>query len=143
MFANFGYWADVRAVLARNEVAQKAPPFLANKWGSQPFTWLAPSLKLTLQFWDHIHGADADLTVPGPFPFPAPVTNPNFFGGTKVSLSGGFQLTWPDGFLAGTAGDSLAKQSIIFEIGLPIYQSLKGPQPEEDWELGLSWYWRF
>ena len=110
---------------------------------AQPFNWLAPSVKLTLQFWDHIHGADADLTVPGPFPFPAPVTNPNFFGGTKVNLSGGFRLTWPDGFLAGTVGDILAKQSIIFEIGLPIYQSLKGPQPEEDWELGLSWYWRF
>lgn len=110
---------------------------------AKPFSWFEPSVKLVTQFWGRIDGKDGALLVPGPFPFPAPVTNPNFFGGTKVSILAGARLSWPTGFLKDSfIARFLERQSIEIEVGPPIYQSLNGPQPEEDLSLSLSWQWR-
>lgn len=110
---------------------------------AKPFSWLEPSVKLVTQFWGRIDGQDGALLVPGPFPFPAPVTNPNFFGGTKISILAGVRLSWPTGFLKDSFIARLLRQhSIEIEVGPPIYQSLNGPQPEEDLWLSLSWQWK-
>ena len=110
---------------------------------AKPFNWFEPSVRLVTQFWGRIDGKDGALLVPGPFPFPAPVTNPNFFGGTKVSFLVGARLSWPTGLLRDTFIARLFRHhSIEIEIGPPIYQSLNGPQPEEDLSLSLSWQWK-
>ena len=110
---------------------------------ARPFSWFEPSVKLSTQFWGRIDGGDGALRVPDVFPFPAPVTNPNFFGGTKVSIFAGARLSWPAGLLKDTfIARLLSRQSIEIEVGRPVYQFLNGPQPEEDLSVSLSWEWR-
>lgn len=101
----------------------------------RPFAWFEPSIKLDTQFWGRIHGHDRNF--PGPI-YPTPVADPKNFGGTKLSLAVGATFRVPE------LGDSviyriLGAQSLGFEIGRPVYQSLNGPQPEEDWRMTISW----
>jgi len=94
-----------------------------------------PSLRLATEIWTQIHGADTDLFVPtptGPFT-PAPVTDPELFGGEKVSVGFGVRIPFRKGFLRG--------QSVDLDASVPVYQSLNGPQPGEEWRFGISWNW--
>ncbi len=99
------------------------------------FDWLEPSVKFTYQYANNIHGTDEDLLVPGPFPFPASITNPDFYGGTIVNIFAGIKIK---------PGYGLLKHFIFdVELGKPIYQSLNGPQPKEDYQINANGNWYF
>lgn len=94
--------------------------------------WLEPSLTLSAQTWGRIEGVDKDFShFLGSF-FPATVTDPNNFGGEKVTVTGGMSFIGQDDF---------AGQTLQVSFGAPVYQRLNGPQPREIWRMGLSWSW--
>jgi len=101
-------------------------------------TWVEPFLHLSLQKTGRIDGVDEDLKVPlpnGMLIFPAPVTNPAFFGGEEIELRLGGKFRMGQG--------ALKRLVINAEYGLPLYQSLNGPQPKELGRFDLGWGWRF
>jgi hypothetical protein len=101
-------------------------------------TWAEPFLRLSLQKAGRIDGVDEGLKVPlpdGTLIFPAPVTNPALFGGEEVELRLGGEFSMGRG--------TLKHLSINAEYGLPLYQSLNGPQPKEVGRFDLGWSWRF
>ena len=73
-----------------------------------------------------ISGRDDRLLVDGPFPFPASITNPDNYGGKKLSTTLGVLWNINEQF----------KLSVDFTK--PIYQHLNGPQPQETWSSSLS-----
>ena len=78
------------------------------------------------QYSSKISGQDDTLLINAPFPYPASITNPNFYGGRKLSVRTG--LTWQiDNRFRVTA-----------ELGKPVYQHLNGPQPKETWRGALQ-----
>lgn len=102
---------------------------------AEPLPWLHPVLKLEAVLWERIRGTDSSF--PGPI-FPTPVTDPRNFGGERIDVLVGARLKPPD------LGDSLLArilegQAVEFEFGWPVYQSLNGPQPEEDWRVSVGW----
>jgi len=102
-----------------------------------PARWVEPSIALTYQSWGRIDGDDEDLKIPSlpVSPYPAAVTDPDKFGGEKVSVQFGTTFSRSNG--------PLKRHSLQIEAGLPIYQSLNGPQPKEVWRFGTSWNWVF
>lgn len=109
-------------------------------WARRPVTdWLEPSLTLIAQRWGRIDGEDASIRgdtpdAPSAFPYPAAVTDPSKFGGQKVVALVGTALRLP--------GETLSGHRLDVEFGLPLYQSLNGPQPKEIWRLGIGWSWK-
>ncbi len=97
--------------------------------------WLHPSIKIAAQFWDRIDGIDEDFKHFEHGFFPAAVADPDKFGGEKVNALVGVKLIAPQ--------RNLANHSIEIEGGVPIYQSLNGPQPKEAWRINASWHWKF
>ncbi|WPJ97542.1 hypothetical protein SH580_07440 [Coraliomargarita algicola] len=92
--------------------------------------WIQPSFRINGIVWDRISGQDDEITVPGAFPYPAAVTNPDYFGGTKLLAQFGLRLRDPNGWL---------KNSFLeLEAGAPFYQKLNGPQPSENWRFSAS-----
>ena len=101
------------------------------------FDWMEPSMALSAQIWDRIEGVDTSFkafALPGAF-FPASVADPIKFGGEKVSILPGIRFSCPRGALKG--------HTLAIGGGLPVYQRLNGPQPEEDWQINVSWNWSF
>ncbi len=100
------------------------------------FKYFQPSLRLLTELWDRIHGADDDLFIirpNGTIFTPAPVTDPELFGGEKVSVGLGLRIPFRDGFFKG--------QAVEIDGSIPVYQSLNGPQPGESWRFGIAWNW--
>ncbi len=98
------------------------------------FKTFQPSLRLATEVWDRIHGADEELFIirPDGSRFtPAPVTDPELFGGEKVSVGLGVRIPIRKGFMQG--------QTIELEGSIPVYQSLNGPQPGEAWRFSIAW----
>ena len=100
--------------------------------------WAEPFMRLSLQKTGQIDGVDEELMVPlanGTLIFPAPVTNPAYFGGEEVELRLGSKFKISRG--------SLKNVVVNAEYGLPLYQSLNGPQPKELGRFDLGWGWSF
>ena len=62
---------------------------------------------------------------------PVQTANPDFHGGERIALSAGLNLAPQSGVLKG--------HRLAFEIGLPVYQDLNGPQMEADWTFTVGW----
>jgi len=90
-----------------------------------------PHIKLVYQSWGRIVGEDEDLKIPGPYPYALPVTDPNLYGGQKISAVLGLKIQLPKGKLRGHAID--------FVYGVPVYQYLNGPQSQEDHQMRFAW----
>jgi hypothetical protein len=99
--------------------------------------WLEPSITLTFQTWGRIDGDDEDLKILAlpVSPYPAAVTDPSKFGDEKVHVLFGATFSRSSG--------PLKRHMLQIEAGLPIYQSLNGPQPKEIWRFSTSWNWSF
>ena len=78
------------------------------------------------EYSDSIHGQDDALLFPGPFPYPASITNPDLYGGSKVSANIG--LLW----------EPTSNTHLKFDLNKPVYQYLNGPQPKENWVFAFS-----
>ena len=92
--------------------------------------WFSTSVRLNGQIWENIHGRDRALD-----PAEMPPKNPHLQGGKRVDLLLGTDLYAPRGFLTG--------HRLAIEGGLPVYQSLDGPQLRTRWQLTAGWQWVF
>ena len=80
--------------------------------------------------WGDIIGADPELN-----PRVVPTADPTLRGGRYIDLSLALNFYAPAGRFEGNR--------IAVGGGLPLYQSLDGPQLELDWKLDLVWNWTF
>ena len=80
--------------------------------------------------WGNIDGADPELN-----PAVVPTADPNRRGGKRVDFVLGVNVYVPKGRFKGNR--------VAFEAGIPVYQSLDGPQLENDWRLTAVWNWTF
>lgn len=103
--------------------------------GRQISSWLKPTVQIDYKYTDRIHGMDDEITVPGAFPFPASITNPDLFGGHKISTLFGIEVGPPSGLFS--------NHSLGFGYSMPIYQNLNGPQVKEDDQISVNWNWHF
>ncbi|MBL6764890.1 MAG: hypothetical protein ISQ14_08035 [Verrucomicrobiae bacterium] len=93
--------------------------------------WFEPLIGLRAQSWERIDGSDPNLAVfAGPL-YPASVADPRKYGGQKVNASVGVRFHITKGPLKGGTFE--------FQAGVPVYQRLHGPQPEEQWQLNGGW----
>ena len=92
--------------------------------------WLSLSAQIDGQIWEHIHGADPALD-----PEEEPTKDPNIQGGKRIDLLPGVNFYVPKGRLKG--------HRFAIQGGVPIYQSLNGPQLAVDWKLTVGWQWTF
>ena len=92
--------------------------------------WLAPSVRIDGYWWGNINGADSDLN-----PAMVPTADPDKRGGKRIDLLFGINLFITKSKLRG--------QRVLIEGGLPVYQSLNGPQLENDLFLSIGWQWTF
>ncbi len=107
-----------------------------NAWlHPKPFTCFQPSIKIAAQFWEKIDGIDREFRQFQPSFFPAAVADPDKFGGKKVHCLFGMKIRCPR--------RNLIQHTFEIEGGIPIYQSLNGPQPKEVWRINVSWNWNF
>lgn len=97
-------------------------PWLARRLNER---WSA-SARLDEQIWTHIRGADARLD-----PALTEVNRPDLQGGRRLDLLFGMNYYLPDGRFPG--------QRFSVESGIPIYQSLHGPQLRARWLLTVGW----
>jgi hypothetical protein len=86
---------------------------------------VAASLRLAGHHNGNIIGRDPLLN-----PRREPTRDPNNYAGTRLDLIGGINLFAPKGKLKGAR--------VSLEGGLPIYQSLAGPQPKYDWLVNVN-----
>lgn len=100
-------------------------------WGSRKWTdWMSTSLRIDGQIWGNIGGRDDDLN-----PAMVPTADPDRQGGEKINLSLGVNLYGRKGWVRG--------HNLAFEFGMPIYQSLDGPQLETDRILNVGCRYAF
>ena len=94
-----------------------------NAWGG--YSW-APGLETTLRLNGNtqsaIHGFDPAITG-----F-AEAADPAYYGGQHIDLYGGALV---NGRYLGLP----TATSVGFEVGVPLYQNLNGPQLEHDWQI--------
>jgi len=98
--------------------------WIARRWSSLAST----SLRINGQLWGNIEGADSSLTVP---PGVNPTADPALRGGRRLDLLFGTNIYIP--------GSRMRGHRFSLEGGLPVYQSLDGPQLETDWMLTLGY----
>ena len=87
--------------------------------------WLAPSFTVRGHSNGNIIGRDPLLD-----PFQEPTRDPNDYAGTRVDVLMGVSLYSPKGRLKGAR--------LSLEGGVPVIQSLDGPQPKIDWMANLN-----
>ena len=87
-----------------------------------------PSFEVHVERWSRIDGFDAALD-----PNIAPVADANFFGGRRIDAVAGLRY----------ALDPSDRHTVEITVGVPLYQSLHGPQPERDWEISGGWQLHF
>jgi len=82
--------------------------------------WFAPSLRVNGRIWGNVHGTDPEVD-----PMFDAEGDPHRQGGRRVDLLLGTNFYVPRGILKGTR--------VNVEAGLPIYESLNGPQLSTRW----------
>ena len=98
--------------------------WLARRWNNS----LSSFVRLETAVIDNIDGADPELN-----PAMVPTANPDLRAGKRLNLRVGTSIYVPDGALLGSR--------MGIEFGLPIYQSLDGPQLQSDWVLSIVFQW--
>lgn len=116
---SYGFQWNSVFPLGRNRFGYRLGDQLSvTAWGAKQLKKrLFSSLRARGNFWSNIHGQDRDLD-----PTVVPTNDPSLRGGSRVD------------FLLGLSYHT-AKSRLGFEIGLPVYQSLDGPQLETDFLL--------
>lgn len=109
---------------------------LGNEYGVT--TWVAKNLcdfasasfRLDGSAWGNINGKDNELNASI-----MPTARTDLRGGERIDAIAGLNLYQTHGKLAGNR--------LALEFGMPVYQSLQGPQLETDYNLTLGWQWAF
>ncbi len=101
----------------------------ANGWVG--YSWVpgfTTTFRVNGNIQDHIVGADWWIVSK------IQAADPNFYGGKRIELFGGASL---DGKLVGVPGVTL-----LAEGGVPVYQSLNGPQIAKAWQATAALRWK-
>ncbi len=100
-------------------------------WGARAITdWVSASLRLDWRDWGNITGADSSLN-----PRMVPTADPDLRAGRRLDIGVGLNFLVPKGVLAGNR--------FAVEAMFPTYQSLDGPQLEQDWMITAGWQYAF
>ena len=100
-------------------------------WAARKFAaWFSSSIRLDGAAWGNVHGADPLLN-----PAMVPTADPDLRAGERLDVIVGANFFALQGALEG--------HRIAVEAGVPVYQSLTGPQLETDLRFSLSWIWTF
>ena len=107
-----GYtWGDLYAVTG----------WLAYEWAP----WISTSMRLDAWTQDSISGIDPNIVGP------VQTANPDFYGGEQVFAYFGANMVGQTGIIRG--------HRFAFEVGVPLYRDLNGPQLETDWNVMVGW----
>jgi hypothetical protein len=100
-------------------------------WGAKRWLdWFSSSVRVEGKKWGNIEGQDDELN-----PAVVPTADPDRQGGERLDVLFGIN--------AYSDKDKFGGHLLAIEGGLPIYQSLDGPQLEGDWLLSIGWQWTF
>lgn len=103
---------------------------LTTAWGAyQLAPWISSSLRFGFQAIDAIEGIDPNIVAP------VQTANPDFHGGHLMNGHVGVNLIGQNGFLL--------NQRLAIELGIPLWQSLNGPQLQTTSVLSLGWQYAF
>ncbi len=98
-----------------------------NVWGARKiFDWMSASLRFHYSIWQNIDGRDSSLV-----PAMVPLADPNSRGGKRLDLEAGFNFVIPT--------KVFKNHRLAFEWGVPIMQSLDGPQLETEYWFTVGW----
>ena len=92
--------------------------------------WFGPSLRADWHDWGNVHGADPALDRTA-----NPAFDPTKQKGCRLDLLLGLNFYAPRGILKGNR--------LNIEAGLPVYQSLAGPNLKTDWFITAGWSYSF
>lgn len=96
-------------------------------WGARQVTsWLTMSARADGERWGNIRGTDQLLD-----PMDEPTKDSSLQGGKRLDLLLGVSLHPKEGGLKG--------QQFFAEAGVPVYQSLNGPQLKRSWVARIAW----
>ena len=125
---NYNFGGQISAVIRLNDNDadyRQGNMFSVQSWVSKS---LSPSVSTSLRLRgtseEKIEGRDALINKP------VQSANPNFYGGERLSLGIGLNLSPQSGLLA--------EKGLNFEIIGPIYENLNGPQMSQDWSLTVG-----
>ncbi len=105
--------------------------FTVSGWFSQKLSdRVSLDVRLDETVWGDVRGADPDLN-----PMMVPTARTDLRGGSRLDLWLGTSYYIPCGMFEGNR--------LHAEFGLPVHQSLNGPQLETDWLFQASWSWTF
>jgi len=95
--------------------------WLAYEWDY----WISTSLRLDGWTQDSISGIDPNIVGP------VQTANPDFYGGEQLFAYFGANMVGQTGVIRG--------HRFAFEVGVPLYRNLNGPQLETDWNVIVGW----
>jgi hypothetical protein len=95
--------------------------WLAYEWAP----WISTSVRLDAWTQDSISGIDPNIVGP------VQTANPDFYGGEQVFAYFGANMVGQTGIIRG--------HRFAFEVGVPLYRNLNGPQLETDWNVIVGW----
>jgi hypothetical protein len=95
--------------------------WLAYEWDS----WISTSVRLDGWTQDSISGIDPNIVGP------VQTANPDFYGGEQLLAYFGANMVGQAGIIRG--------HRFAFEVGVPLYRNLNGPQLETDWNVIVGW----
>ena len=125
-----GWGASARSLLrlgANDEDYSLGDRLEASTWAQYELSdSVAATLRLKGLRWGSIDGADSEL-----MPATVPTANAAFSGGTRVDVAAGIELY--------SGGGTLAGHSFHLEFGVPVYESLTGPQMSTESWVMLGW----
>ena len=123
----WGAQSSTRIPLEKNKEGYKlGSRFEATAWlAYEPDYWISFSGRLKATSQGDISGSDAAIMAP------VQTADPANHGGEQVQALFGINLAGQSGWLRG--------QRLAFEIGVPIYRDLNGPQLETDSVLTIGW----
>ena len=95
--------------------------WLAYEWDY----WISTSVRLDGWTQDSISGIDPNIAAP------VQTANPDFYGGEQLFAYFGANMVGQKGIIRG--------HRFAFEVGVPLYRNLNGPQLETDWNVIVGW----
>jgi len=95
--------------------------WLAYEWAP----WISTSVRLDGWTQDSISGIDPSIAGP------VQTANPDFYGGEQLFAYFGANMVGQTGIIRG--------HRFAFEVGVPLYRNLNGPQLETDWNVIVGW----
>ena len=94
--------------------------------------WISTSLRFKWKDWANYEGRDPNIVRKNPMGVPlVPTAETNLQGGERLDIFGGINVLFPE-FLE-------MENHLEFEVGIPIYQNLNGPQLESDYTVFIGW----